>query len=302
MPKCSFRAVISQAAAGAFVDIPVEVTQAFARNSLYGRVRVAGTINGHPLHATLIPIGNGTHRMYVNGGMRAAAGVAAGDQVTIALRSLRSDEVDIPGDLARRLAEARLRRRFDTLPASHRRELVRSIEDARSKRNRALRIERTLQHLRGEPTQQPKRALVDKPLWICPKCAHPFVTKNMNHSCARHELEEVFQGREPQVRALFDRFRSMVDERGPNTMIVYRNRVGFMVKVRFCGIVPKRDHVELAFWFTRRENDARFAKIETIATNVHVHRTRIHRLEQLDDSVRRWLDAAYRVGCREHLL
>jgi hypothetical protein len=233
--------------------------------------------------------------------VRAATGVEAGDRVTLELRALRGAEVDIPKDLAKSLVEAGLRRRFDTLSASHRRELVRSIEDARSAKNRAVRIEYTLRHLRGEITQQPKPRLADKPLWICPKCGHPFVTKNMNHSCTRHELDDLFRDKPVQVRALFDRFRAMVDERGPTTMIVYRDRVGFMVRVRFCGAIPKRNHIELAFWFTQREDNPRFSKIETIATNTHVHRAKIRNLEELDDSVHRWIDVAYRVGCREHL-
>jgi hypothetical protein len=42
-------------------------------------------------------------------------------------------------------------------------------------------------------------------------------------------------------------------------------------------------------------------KVETVATNAHVHRTRIRSLTELDDTVRAWIDRAYRVGCREHL-
>ena len=57
-----------------------------------------------------------------------------------------------------------------------------------------------------------RNAVIDKPLWICPTCGHSFVTKNMNHSCARHELGEVFRGQPPHIRQLFDRFRAIVDE------------------------------------------------------------------------------------------
>ena len=73
------------------------------------------------------------------------------------------------------------------------------------------------------------------------------------------------------------------------------------MKVRFCGAMPKRDHIELAFWFTKREDNPRFSKIETIATNAHAHRAKMRNLEELDDTVHRWIDVAYRVGCREHL-
>jgi hypothetical protein len=297
----SFRAVINRDGINQYIDVPARVSQAFRLFAEHGRVRVTGTINARPLHATLVPTKEGIHRLYVNGGMRAATGVDVGDRITLELRPLGTNEVDVPEDLANALATANLRRRFDSLPASHRRELLRSLDDARSARNRATRIDRTVRHVRGESTQQRKPGIVDKPLWICPRCGHPFVTKNMNHSCARHELDDVFRHKAVQVRALFDRFRAMVDERGPTTMIVYRDRVGFMVKVRFGGASPKREHLEIAFWFTERDENPRFWKIETIATNAHVHRAKIGSLDELDEEVRVWIDRAYRVGCREHL-
>lgn len=293
--------MVAKAGVNPFVDVPAQVTRAFATFAEHGRVRVAGTINGHQLHATLVPTKDGAHRLYVNGGMRAATGIEVGDHVTLELRALRGDEVDVPNDLAKGLAKARLRRCFDALTASHRRELVRSIEDARSQKNRALRVERTLAHLRGERVQEPRPALVDKPLWICPKCGHLFVTKNMSHSCTRHELDDLFRDKPAHVRVLFDRFRAMIDQCGPTTMVVYRDRVAFMVKVRFGGATPKRDHIEVAFWFTERDEDLRFSKIETIATNAHVHRAKIRNLEELNGGVRQWIERAYRVGCREHL-
>src|SRR5262249_18761303 len=128
MAKCRFRAVIAKADVNSFVDVPAQVTRAFAAYAEQGRIRVAGTINGHPPHTTLIPTKNGAHRFYVNGGMRAATGVEVGDHVTLELRALRGAEVDLPRDLAKSLAEAGVRRRFDASSTSHRRELVRSVE------------------------------------------------------------------------------------------------------------------------------------------------------------------------------
>jgi hypothetical protein len=150
MAANSFRAVINKDGVNQFVDVPARVSRAFTLFAEHGRVRVTGTISAHPMHATLVPTKDGTHRLYVNGGMRAATGVDVGDRVTLKLRPLRTDEVDVPEDLASALTKARARRRFDMLSASHRRELLRSIDDARSVKNRAARIERTLSHLRRE--------------------------------------------------------------------------------------------------------------------------------------------------------
>jgi hypothetical protein len=77
VPKTSFWAVIAKAGANAFVDVPAQVTRAFAAFAEHGRVRVTGTINGHPPHATPIPTKDGNHRLSVNSGMRAATGVEA---------------------------------------------------------------------------------------------------------------------------------------------------------------------------------------------------------------------------------
>jgi len=131
--------VIAKASVNPFVEVPVRVTRAFAAFTEHGRVRVAATINGRPLHAMLVPTNKGAHRLYVNEG-----------------------------------------------------------------------------------------------------CAPQVASVHL--------------------RKLFDRIRAMVDERGPTTMIVDRDRVAFMVKVRFCGVMPKRDHIELTFWFTRREDDPYFRR------------------------------------------
>lgn len=59
--------------------------------------------------------------------------------------------------------------------------------------------------------------------------------------------------------------------------------------------------IEVAFWFTKRDEYPRFSKIETTATNAHVHRAKTRNLDEgLADRVRRWIDA-YRVCGREHL-
>lgn len=301
MATTSFRAAVEKEGVNSFVAVPARVSRAFAAFAERGRIRVAGTLERHPVQATFIPTKRGGHRLYVNGGMRAAAGIEVGDRVTLRLRALGREEVGVPPDLARALARARLRKRFDELESTYRRELVRSIDAARSPKNRAARIEETLSHVRGERTQRPRPAVIDKPLWTCPKCGHPFVTKNMSHSCARHELDDVFRGKPELVRALFERFRALVDERGPTTMIVYRDGLAFMQRVRFARVVPKRDHIELAFWFTERDPSPRFTRIETFTTNAHVHRVRIHALDELDAAVRRWIDRSYHIGCREHL-
>ena len=64
------------------------------------RICVAGTLNGVTIQGTLIPEKKGSHRLYVNGGMRAAARLSVGDSVAVRLRAIPATEVVIASDRA----------------------------------------------------------------------------------------------------------------------------------------------------------------------------------------------------------
>lgn len=53
---------------------------------------------------------------------------------------------------------------------------------------------------------------------------------------------------------------------------------------------------------TRRLQNSRFTRIETMSPKCYVHHFRIESLSELDDQVKGWLQEAYQVGTQEHLL
>jgi len=65
-----FRATIYRQGPNPHVDVPESVSRAFAAWGQAGRIIVVGTLNKVPIRATLIPVGRGRHRLYVNGGMK----------------------------------------------------------------------------------------------------------------------------------------------------------------------------------------------------------------------------------------
>jgi hypothetical protein len=301
-PVGRFNAVIRLHAPNPCVDVPANVSTEFAPWARAGRIRVAGLLNSIAISGTLMPVRGGGHRLYVNGAIRAAAGVAVGDEVTLALRPVAPDEVTIPPDVADAFEAAGASSVFESLAPSHRREWLRHIDDARSPRSRTRRIVTAV----GAVTGAPSLRTVDHParrreLWTCPECGSQFVNRNQYHSCSTHTVDEVFAGRPRWVRELFDEVRAMVEANGPVKIVAYKDRIAFMVRVRFAGATPRSGWLDVSMWLPERVASSRWHRIETISPIATVHVLRISAADQLDDEIRSWLALAYAVGCQDHL-
>jgi hypothetical protein len=313
-----------------YVDVPARLSRAFAPHARAGRIAVRGTLNATPFRATLIPARRGRHRLFVNGGLRAAAGVAVGDTVFVSLRPTRPDAVPLPRDLASALRrEPGAGAAFGALSAAYRLQLLRHVDDARTPATRRRRIAEVTAHAleRGAPSPRPGaraparrapdalgaapaadrdvpprlQAMRRRPLWMCPRCGAGFVNRNQWHSCRRQRLDDLFAGKPSHVRALFDRFRALVESCGPVKTVVYKDRVGFMVRVRFAGAVPRSSWLDVGFWLPRRIEDPRMHRVETISPRAHVHVLRLTRPAQIDAQLKEWIAEACAVGRQEHL-
>ncbi len=86
MLPASFPAPIKKIGINPCVDAPASVSRVFKKR---GYIPVMGFLNMMAVKAPLVPIGNGRHRFFVNGGMMKRAGMKVGDTVTIPLASRR---------------------------------------------------------------------------------------------------------------------------------------------------------------------------------------------------------------------
>lgn len=77
-----FSATIYKTGINYAVDVPHDISMAFGKR---GNIPVSGSVNGLPLRATLVPLGEGRHRLFLNGETRKALGAGEGDTVEISV-------------------------------------------------------------------------------------------------------------------------------------------------------------------------------------------------------------------------
>ncbi|UVJ39182.1 YdeI/OmpD-associated family protein [Arthrobacter sp. CJ23] len=292
----SFTATVHFRGPNPCVDVPVRVSEELQPFAASGRIRVTGRLDGVEFNATLMPVKPSGHVLYVPGGLRAASGVKVGDTATLDILPLAPHQARPPEDLASALNDAAgARQAWDRLPAAHRRELIRFLEDARTPGTRAHRIEQTVAQSLGRdvppPSPRAKRAL-----WTCPSCGRKFVTPNMYHSCQQHSLDDPFRSKPDHVRQLFDLVRHAIESIGPVILVPHQDRVAFMVRVRFAGAVPRKRWLDVEFWLTRRVESERFHRIETLTPRTHIHTVRLLDPSDVDGELEGWLREAYAVG------
>jgi uncharacterized protein (DUF1800 family) len=126
------------------IEVPPQVVEAFGAGK---RPPVTVTVNGHSWQSTVAVMG-GRFMLGVPAEHRAAAGVNADDTLEVTLELDDAPRaVAVPRDLAEALAAADATAAFDRLAPSHRKEHVRSVEDAKKPETRARRIAKVIDAL-----------------------------------------------------------------------------------------------------------------------------------------------------------
>jgi hypothetical protein len=126
------------------IPVPDEVIEAVASSK---RPPVTITINGYTYRTTAVRMG-GQFLVPLSAENREAAGVAAGDDITVDIEADTAPrEVTLPDDLAA-VMDDEVRAAYDGLSYTHRKEWVRWVEEAKKPETRATRIEKTVAGLR----------------------------------------------------------------------------------------------------------------------------------------------------------
>ena len=126
----------------AAIIAPFDVPQTFGQKA---RVPVRGTINGFPYRSSLMPM-DGCYAMVVNKSLRAGAKCKAGDEVDVVMeRDTEERTVEAPPELARELKKSKAAlQRWEKLSFTHKKEMSRSITEAKQEETRKRRLAKVM--------------------------------------------------------------------------------------------------------------------------------------------------------------
>lgn len=140
----AFIATLRQVGINPCVQVPARISQAFGRR---GYVPVHVHLDRGVVPSTLVPLGHGTHRLYINAAMLRLTDARVGQRISLRLELDTSDRtLATPAPIAALLDEAPLaRRHWDALSPSRRKEIIRYFSFAKTDATR----QRTLAKLRA---------------------------------------------------------------------------------------------------------------------------------------------------------
>ena len=133
---------------GTLVPIPNAIA---SKLGLKGMPKIQAVIAGTPYRGSLMPMGDGTYCLGVLKSIQEAAGVGQGDTVTIDLElDTTPRTVELPADLARAIAhDKKAMAAWDALSFTNRKEMARSLEEAKKPETRERRLAQALEKLRS---------------------------------------------------------------------------------------------------------------------------------------------------------
>src|SRR2546426_12779597 len=133
---------------GTLVPIPRQVA---AELGLRGRPKVQAVIAGQPYRGSLMPAGDGTYCLGVLKSIQETARVKRGDTITVELEIDTAPRVvETPPDLAKSLArDKKAAAAWERLSYTNRKEIARSLREAKQPETRERRLRAALEKLRA---------------------------------------------------------------------------------------------------------------------------------------------------------
>jgi antitoxin component of MazEF toxin-antitoxin module len=142
--KTTFTTTIKASGNNTGIEVPAKNIEELGSSK---KPAVKVSVSDYSYTSTVAVMG-GNYMISLSKAHREAAGLKAGDKVTVTLELETGPRtVDIPKDLAGALTKAGVKKTFDEIAFSKRKEFVRQVEDAKTQETRERRIEKIVAQL-----------------------------------------------------------------------------------------------------------------------------------------------------------
>ncbi len=144
----TFKAVIYKTGINFAVDVPLDITSQL--KAVKGYIRIKGTIDKFPFTKSLVPVKDGPYRLFVNMVTLKGAKTKVGNGATFVIEQDNSDpetEYPVPQALIDELQQHGLLMAFEGLTPSRRRDIVRYLNNIKTKETLQKNIDKVIAQL-----------------------------------------------------------------------------------------------------------------------------------------------------------
>jgi hypothetical protein len=147
--KLSFTAVLYKTGINLCVDVPLRITTKM--KSTKGYIPIKGTINDHPFIQTLVPVKGAPYRLFVNGPMLKASDTKLGDTASFTIeQDIAERKEPFPRAFKKALTSNKLLPVFDQLTAGRQKEILRYLNNLKTKESLQRNIDKVIGQLQGK--------------------------------------------------------------------------------------------------------------------------------------------------------
>ncbi len=133
-------------------------------------------------------------------------------------------------------------------------------------------------------------------MWICPDCGRKFSRDNQSHSCLEYNLDDMFIGKDPKTRDLFDYLMVQVTAFGESAVYTAKFNITLRRLSTFAAIMVEKTHLTIVFISREPIDEFPVHQTHQHSQNRSSNVIKVESIEEIDDQLIRWLRAAWEMA------
>jgi hypothetical protein len=128
---------------------------------------------------------------------------------------------------------------------------------------------------------------------MCPKCGREFAKRNQWHSCLAYDVDDHFEGKDPQLREIFDLLVSKMQQHGPLRIDAVKRNINLIARHHLGGVEVQKKALRLGFVSDEPLESERFVRVTRLGPHRVGHTVKLYSPEDVDDELLSWLRRAH---------